>query len=146
MLLTSRPQRPPGLCVSVPRGLAVHAWLVAPLTGLPSQLMSCLCPQVSVLVLFALAFLTCVVFLVVYKVYKYDRACPDGFVLKVKLCPSHHPRTPLHFFLLRESAAAGDRPRAAGTLDSTAQAGRGVRSLRKVPWHGAPCREEAPGN
>lgn len=40
-------------------------------------------PQVSVLVLFALAFLTCVVFLVVYKVYKYDRACPDGFVLKV---------------------------------------------------------------
>lgn len=42
-------------------------------------------PQVSVLVLFALAFLTCVVFLVVYKVYKYDRACPDGFVLKVRL-------------------------------------------------------------
>lgn len=38
------------------------------------------------LVLFALAFLTCVVFLVVYKVYKYDRACPDGFVLKVRLC------------------------------------------------------------
>uniref|UniRef100_G3X6J4 Neuronal vesicle trafficking-associated protein 1 n=1 Tax=Bos taurus TaxID=9913 RepID=G3X6J4_BOVIN len=38
--------------------------------------------KVSVLVLFALAFLTCVVFLVVYKVYKYDRACPDGFVLK----------------------------------------------------------------
>lgn len=36
------------------------------------------------LVLFALAFLTCVVFLVVYKVYKYDRACPDGFVLKVR--------------------------------------------------------------
>uniref|UniRef100_G1S225 Neuronal vesicle trafficking-associated protein 1 n=1 Tax=Nomascus leucogenys TaxID=61853 RepID=G1S225_NOMLE len=35
-----------------------------------------------------LAFLTCVVFLVVYKVYKYDRACPDGFVLKVK--------TPVH--------------------------------------------------
>lgn len=38
------------------------------------------------LVLFALAFLTCVVFLVVYKVYKYDRACPDGFVLKVRSC------------------------------------------------------------
>uniref|UniRef100_A0A3Q2HHL0 Neuronal vesicle trafficking-associated protein 1 n=1 Tax=Equus caballus TaxID=9796 RepID=A0A3Q2HHL0_HORSE len=38
--------------------------------------------KVSVLVLFALAFLTCVVFLVVYKVYKYDRACPDGFILK----------------------------------------------------------------
>ncbi|XP_006893641.1 PREDICTED: neuron-specific protein family member 1-like isoform X2 [Elephantulus edwardii] len=41
---------------------------------------------VSVLVLFALAFLTCVVFLVVYKVYKYDRACPDGFVLKNAQC------------------------------------------------------------
>lgn len=39
------------------------------------------------LVLFALAFLTCVVFLVVYKVYKYDRACPDGFVLKVRSWP-----------------------------------------------------------
>uniref|UniRef100_A0A452SXF6 Neuronal vesicle trafficking-associated protein 1 n=1 Tax=Ursus maritimus TaxID=29073 RepID=A0A452SXF6_URSMA len=42
--------------------------------------------RVSVLVLFALAFLTCVVFLVVYKVYKYDRACPDGFVLKNTQC------------------------------------------------------------
>ncbi|VFV27028.1 neuron-specific protein family [Lynx pardinus] len=41
---------------------------------------------VSVLVLFALAFLTCVVFLVVYKVYKYDRACPDGFILKNTQC------------------------------------------------------------
>lgn len=38
------------------------------------------------LVLFALAFLTCVVFLVVYKVYKYDHTCPEGFVFKVKLC------------------------------------------------------------
>lgn len=35
------------------------------------------------LVLFALAFLTCVVFLVVYKVYKYDHTCPEGFVFKV---------------------------------------------------------------
>ncbi|CAH2299801.1 neuron-specific family member 1 [Pelobates cultripes] len=39
--------------------------------------------EVTVLVLFALAFLACVVFLVVYKVYKYDHACPEGFVLKV---------------------------------------------------------------
>lgn len=39
--------------------------------------------QVTVLVLFALAFLTCVVFLVVYKVYKYDHTCPEGFVFKV---------------------------------------------------------------
>lgn len=43
------------------------------------------------LVLFALAFLTCVVFLVVYKVYKYDRACPDGFVLKVSPQPLAPP-------------------------------------------------------
>ncbi|CAK6433305.1 unnamed protein product [Pipistrellus nathusii] len=44
------------------------------------------CPQVSVLVFIALAFLTCVVFLVVYKVYKYERLCPDGFILKNTQC------------------------------------------------------------
>lgn len=43
------------------------------------------------LVFIALAFLTCVVFLVVYKVYKYERLCPDGFILKVKPYP---PTTP----------------------------------------------------
>lgn len=43
--------------------------------------------QVTVLVLFALAFLTCVVFLVVYKVYKYDHTCPEGFVFKVNCIP-----------------------------------------------------------
>lgn len=56
------------------------------------------------LVLFALAFLTCVVFLVVYKVYKYDRACPDGFVLKVRPCmssPPLAPRIPLNLFPLQ---------------------------------------------
>ncbi|KAG8453493.1 hypothetical protein GDO86_000211 [Hymenochirus boettgeri] len=42
--------------------------------------------KVTVLVLFALAFLACVVFLVVYKVYKYDHACPAGFVLKNNRC------------------------------------------------------------
>uniref|UniRef100_A0A8B9Q6D0 Neuronal vesicle trafficking-associated protein 1 n=1 Tax=Apteryx owenii TaxID=8824 RepID=A0A8B9Q6D0_APTOW len=42
--------------------------------------------QVTVLVLFALAFLTCVVFLVVYKVYKYDHTCPEGFVFKNNQC------------------------------------------------------------
>lgn len=40
--------------------------------------------QVTALILFALAFLTCVGFLVVYKVYKYDQACPEGFVFKVR--------------------------------------------------------------
>nr|KAF6500734.1 hypothetical protein HJG59_007790 [Molossus molossus] len=29
---------------------------------------------------------TCVVFLVVYKVYKYERLCPDGFILKNAQC------------------------------------------------------------
>lgn len=43
------------------------------------------------LVFIALAFLTCVVFLVVYKVYKYERLCPEGFILKVKPHPSRGP-------------------------------------------------------
>lgn len=55
-----------------------------------------LCPQVSVLVFIALAFLTCVVFLVVYKVYKYERLCPDGFVLKVKPRPPPPPPDTWH--------------------------------------------------
>lgn len=50
------------------------------------------------LVFFALAFLTCVVFLVVYKVYKHERLCPDGSILKVKpalpRCPHPPPRAP----------------------------------------------------
>ncbi|XP_030045258.1 neuronal vesicle trafficking-associated protein 1-like [Microcaecilia unicolor] len=41
---------------------------------------------VTVLVLFALACLTCVVFLVVYKVYKYDHSCPEGFAFKDNRC------------------------------------------------------------
>ncbi|XP_030047040.1 neuronal vesicle trafficking-associated protein 1 [Microcaecilia unicolor] len=42
--------------------------------------------KVTVLVLFALACLTCVVFLVVYKVYKYDHSCPEGFAFKDNRC------------------------------------------------------------
>ncbi|XP_015680788.1 neuronal vesicle trafficking-associated protein 1 [Protobothrops mucrosquamatus] len=42
--------------------------------------------KVTALILFALAFLTCVGFLVVYKVYKYDQACPEGFVFKNNQC------------------------------------------------------------
>ncbi|XP_043918540.1 neuronal vesicle trafficking-associated protein 1 [Protopterus annectens] len=38
------------------------------------------------LVLFAIAFLTCVVLLVGYKVYKYDHTCPEGFVFKNNRC------------------------------------------------------------
>ncbi|XP_073658026.1 neuronal vesicle trafficking-associated protein 1-like [Tursiops truncatus] len=42
--------------------------------------------KVSVLVFFALVFLTCVIFLVIYKMYNYDHACPDGFTLKNTQC------------------------------------------------------------
>lgn len=44
---------------------------------------SCL-PQVTLLVMCALAFLVCVVFLVVYKVYQYEQPCPDSFVYTVR--------------------------------------------------------------
>lgn len=92
----------PRLSVQVHKPLCVR--LLAPVSQLSSwsQGVPCLFPQVSVLVLFALAFLTCVVFLVVYKVYKYDRACPDGFVLKVRPCmstPPPAPRMPSNSFL-----------------------------------------------
>lgn len=59
------------------------------------------------LVFFALAFLTCVIFLVVYKVYKYERLCPDGFILKVKPLP--HPGTPLHLVSRLPSQHLRDR-------------------------------------
>lgn len=37
----------------------------------------------TLLVICALAFLVCVVFLVVYKVYQYEQPCPDSFVYTV---------------------------------------------------------------
>lgn len=39
--------------------------------------------KVTLLVICALAFLVCVVFLVVYKVYQYEQPCPDSFVYTV---------------------------------------------------------------
>lgn len=39
--------------------------------------------QVTILIFLALAFLACIVFLVVYKAFTYDHSCPDGFVYKV---------------------------------------------------------------
>lgn len=36
--------------------------------------------KVTLLVICALAFLVCVVFLVVYKVYQYEQPCPEGFL------------------------------------------------------------------
>uniref|UniRef100_A0A9J8AM77 Neuronal vesicle trafficking associated 2 n=1 Tax=Cyprinus carpio carpio TaxID=630221 RepID=A0A9J8AM77_CYPCA len=42
--------------------------------------------KVSILIVLALAFLACIVFLVVYKAFTYDHTCPDGFVYKHKRC------------------------------------------------------------
>ncbi|XP_066576133.1 neuronal vesicle trafficking-associated protein 1-like [Amia ocellicauda] len=42
--------------------------------------------KVTLLVLCALAFLVCVVFLVVYKVYQYDQTCPEGFFFQHNRC------------------------------------------------------------
>jgi len=42
--------------------------------------------KVTLLVICALAFLVCVVFLVVYKVYQYEQPCPDSFVYTQGRC------------------------------------------------------------
>ncbi|XP_023652678.1 neuronal vesicle trafficking-associated protein 2 [Paramormyrops kingsleyae] len=42
--------------------------------------------KVTILIVLALAFLACIVFLVVYKAFTYDPSCPDGFVYKHKRC------------------------------------------------------------
>lgn len=42
--------------------------------------------KVSILIVLALAFLACIVFLVVYKAFTYDHACPDAFIYKHKRC------------------------------------------------------------
>ncbi|CAL8340846.1 unnamed protein product [Merluccius merluccius] len=42
--------------------------------------------KVSLLVICALAFLVCVVFLVVYKVYQYEQPCPESFVYTQGRC------------------------------------------------------------
>ncbi|KAK2118566.1 hypothetical protein P7K49_005453 [Saguinus oedipus] len=42
--------------------------------------------RVTILVSLALAFLACIVFLVVYKAFTYDHSCPEGFVYKHKRC------------------------------------------------------------
>ncbi|XP_059506734.1 neuronal vesicle trafficking-associated protein 2 isoform X2 [Stegostoma tigrinum] len=43
--------------------------------------------KVTILIFLALAFLACIVFLVVYKAFTYDHSCPDGFVYKVPPWP-----------------------------------------------------------
>lgn len=56
----------------------------------------------TILIILALAFLACIVFLVVYKAFTYDHACPDGFVYKVRLIIGlyfilRHDSAPIHF-------------------------------------------------
>ncbi|KAG7233926.1 hypothetical protein INR49_006402, partial [Caranx melampygus] len=50
------------------------------------DLLTCEAHQVTILIILALAFLACIVFLVVYKAFTYDHACPDGFIYKHKRC------------------------------------------------------------
>lgn len=50
-----------------------------------------LSPQVTILVSLALAFLACIVFLVVYKAFTYDHSCPEGFVYKVRASAGEWP-------------------------------------------------------
>lgn len=52
------------------------------------MLICCFSLQVTLLVICALAFLVCVVFLVVYKVYQYEQPCPDSFVYTVNTVSS----------------------------------------------------------
>uniref|UniRef100_A0A4W5L5A4 Neuronal vesicle trafficking associated 2 n=1 Tax=Hucho hucho TaxID=62062 RepID=A0A4W5L5A4_9TELE len=42
--------------------------------------------KVTILIVLALAFLACIVFLVVYKAFTYQHSCPDGFIYKHKRC------------------------------------------------------------
>ncbi|KAM9499893.1 neuronal vesicle trafficking-associated protein 2-like [Salvelinus alpinus] len=42
--------------------------------------------KVTILIVLALAFLACIVFLVVYKAFTYEHSCPDGFIYKHKRC------------------------------------------------------------
>lgn len=59
--------------------------------------------QVTILVSLALAFLACIVFLVVYKAFTYDHSCPEGFVYKVRaswqVSGPRWPSTSVSFFL-----------------------------------------------
>nr|KAF6431973.1 neuronal vesicle trafficking associated 1 [Rousettus aegyptiacus] len=70
-------------CCAVCHQVLTH---ISQVTPDPGRRCPVLLSQVSVLVFFALAFLTCVVFLVVYKVYKHERLCPDGSILKNAQC------------------------------------------------------------
>lgn len=56
--------------------------------------------QVTILIILALAFLACIVFLVVYKAFTYDHACPDGFIYKVGRRLQPPPPLYRHIFIV----------------------------------------------
>uniref|UniRef100_A0A3B1J0Q0 Neuronal vesicle trafficking associated 2 n=1 Tax=Astyanax mexicanus TaxID=7994 RepID=A0A3B1J0Q0_ASTMX len=60
--------------------------------------------QVTILIVLALAFLACIVFLVVYKAFTYDHTCPDGFVYKHKRCI---PASLEAYYTAQDSSARG---------------------------------------
>ncbi|ELK28925.1 Myosin-IXa [Myotis davidii] len=96
---------------------------------------------VTILVSLALAFLACIVFLVVYKAFTYDHSCPEGFVYKVRASAGEQPGTAYQRLLLTGAQAPGP-PLPADCL----RGGRG-----SATWHeglvsgdsrrGAPCCE-----
>lgn len=67
--------------------------------------------QVTILVSLALAFLACIVFLVVYKAFTYDHSCPEGFVYKVRaswqVSGPRRPSTSTSFLLFLSSQMLG---------------------------------------
>ncbi|XP_006765524.2 PREDICTED: neuron-specific protein family member 2 [Myotis davidii] len=62
---------------------------------------------VTILVSLALAFLACIVFLVVYKAFTYDHSCPEGFVYKVRASAGEQPGTAYQRLLLTGAQAPG---------------------------------------
>lgn len=95
----------------------------------------------SVLVFFALAFLTCVVFLVVYKVYKHERLCPDGSILKVKPALPPPPPTPALCPVTSQHLRGWHPP--LSRLRVPVLSSPGLASLKSQQE--SPAREERPG-
>lgn len=66
--------------------------------------------QVTILVSLALAFLACIVFLVVYKAFTYDHSCPEGFVYKVRDRRLPREDLPVSSFHRRPDSGCGPLP------------------------------------
>lgn len=61
--------------------------------GRHKSMCECLCFQLTGLIIITLAFLACLLLLVMYKALWYDQlGCPEGFVLQVpSIAQTHHP-------------------------------------------------------